>query len=57
MRYQPTPTRFIDPKIHRLVFVSNPRISPTEISIWQIFPPEQKDGRFREWHVKARRYE
>ncbi len=57
VRYQPSSTRFIDPTRHRLVFNENPKIKPVVKTIWDIFPPEQKDSRYREWHIKARRYQ
>ncbi len=46
----------IDATRHRIVFISNPKSSPLGLSIWDIYPPLQVDGVFKELHIKGRQY-
>lgn len=54
VRYQRD--KVIDATKHRIVFISDPASSPLGLSIWDIYPPLQKDGIYRELHIKARQY-
>ncbi len=54
VRYQPD--RLIDATKHRIAFVSDPKSSPLGLSIWNISPPLQMDGVFKELFIKARQY-
>jgi head-tail adaptor len=51
------PDQIIDPTKHRIAIEENPKAAPGVLSFWDIYPPLQKDGRYRELEIKARQYQ